>query len=174
MKILLLMPCDEKWTHMATEIYKHLDEETKERTFCMPMFAEYLVDTRAVPNWTHALFQTMIAAQFVYKTAQKEKDDLLLIGNIGDTYEFDVVFNFQDAKEALPYEDLFIQKTKELVREDKTLYKYIKALHTAAESKMALKNCEATAEFLSAYIKTDFKAKEKHQEIKEKYNGRNS
>lgn len=46
MKILILMPCSEAWTYHATGIYKALPQDVKEITFAMPMYMEYLVDTK--------------------------------------------------------------------------------------------------------------------------------
>ena len=34
------MPLDEKWSYIATALYKALDADTKDNTFVMPMFTE--------------------------------------------------------------------------------------------------------------------------------------
>lgn len=46
MKILLLMPLDEKWSYIAAELYKNLTTEAKEKTFAMPMFTEWQIATK--------------------------------------------------------------------------------------------------------------------------------
>lgn len=153
MKLLLLMPCDEKFTYLATGVYKALPAEWKEKCFCMPMFMQYVMETKLTDNWTKAFFYTMVAAEQLYESSGKE--DFLLIGNIGSEYPFDAVFNMQDEGEALPYQDLFIEKVKEVVKDEPMLVNYIAALHGADESKMALQNCTATADFLVRYIESD-------------------
>lgn len=48
MKILILMPLDEKWVYMATGLYKALTAKAKEVTFAMPQYMEYLIDTKII------------------------------------------------------------------------------------------------------------------------------
>lgn len=166
MKILLLMPCDEQHVHAATSIYSNLSDYAQEHTFVMPMFMEYLIQTNAAANWSEAFFKTMLSTQKIYLAAQEEEDDLIIIGNLNNNFTFDVVFNFQEIEESLPYEDNFIQKLREVCETEPTLLKYINKLHIADESKLALRDCGATADFLSRYLvsSADFEKAKKHFE----------
>ncbi len=154
MKILVLMPLDEKWIYMANGIYNALPVETRERTFVMPMFMQYCITTKIADNWAYAVYDAVVAAKKVYETATNAKDDLIIIGNCAADLEFDAVFNFQDLEEDLPYEDKYIEKLRLVVKEDEDLTKWL-VMHEAEESKMSLHNCRATADFLDAYLKTD-------------------
>ena len=153
MKILVLMPCDERMVYAATAIYKNLPKDVQDITFMMPMFMEYLIQTKISPNWTYALFDAMISAENIYKSAKK--DDLIVFGNLPKRMVFDAVFNFQDLEESLEYRDLFIEKVQNIVKDEKILVKHITKLHEASESRLSLRNASATAEFISSYVKTD-------------------
>lgn len=167
MKILVLMPLDERSSHMGLKIYDSLPYEVKEHTFCMPAFMEYLVATKICKNWTYALFDSLLTAKRLYENTE-EDEDLIIIGNTTATHNFDIVFNFQDIEEDLPYQDIFVKKVSEIVTGEKTLENLINNLHKANESKMTLHNCIATADFLSAYIKTDPHLKDIEKEYNEK------
>lgn len=56
MKILVLMPLDERMSYYAAKIYSELSNEIKEITFSMPMFMDYMITTGAAQNWIYALF----------------------------------------------------------------------------------------------------------------------
>lgn len=165
MKILVLMPCDEQHVYAATAIYQALPADVKKQTFAMPMFMQYIVTVRHLNNWVEAFFDTFLGMKAVYKTAEQEKDDLIVIGNAPRNLKFDVVFNFQDIEEALPYEDKFLEKIKEICSDEPVLLRTIADLHKADESIFALMNCTATADFLAAYLQTDPHL----EEIKAKY-----
>ena len=167
MKILVLMPLDERSSHMGLKIYDALPYEVKEHTFCMPAFMEYLMITKACKNWTYALFDSLLTAKRLYEHTD-ENEDLLIIGNTSMNQKFDVIFNFQDIDEDLPYQDFFVKKMQEIVRGEKRLEELINNLHTANESKMTLHNCIATADFLAAYIKTDPHLSDIEKEYKKK------
>lgn len=153
MKILVLMPCDEQHVYAASKIYERLPAEVKDHTFAMPMFMQYLISTKIVGNWVFAFYDTLLSAEKLLDAA--ENDDFILIGNCPNYFKFDAVFNFQDIEEMLPYQDAFIEKIKTLVAEDAGLSTMIATLHEAKESQLALINCQATADFLAAYLKTD-------------------
>ena len=153
MKMLILMPCDEQHVYAATGIYNALPSDLKDKCFCMPMFMEYLRETNQVNNWVRSLFYTVLSAEQLY--AASGKDDFILIGNIGQEFKFDVVFNFQEIDESLPYKDNFMEKCQDIVKEEPFLLQYIAALHSADESKMALQNCRATADFIADYIASE-------------------
>ena len=172
MKILLLMPLDERFAHMAIKIYSALPHEVKDKTVCMPAFMDYLVTTEFCKNWTYALFDTLLTTGHLCET----EEDIIVIGNVSKKYKFDAIFNFQDIEEDLPYKDVFVEKIQEIVKDEKVLEKYISDLYTAEDSKMSLHNCIATADFLAAYSQTDphlDKIKEEYEEKIGKYGGSN-
>lgn len=154
MKILVLMPLDEQSSIMALKIYDALPHEIKDKTFCMPAFMDYLVKTEICKNWTYAFFDSLLTAKRLYENTEEEQD-LIIIGNTCAAHKFDAVFNFQDIDKDLPYKDNFAEKMYEVVKGEEMLENLIKDLHKAEESKMALHNCIATADFLTAYLKTD-------------------
>lgn len=171
MKILVLMPLDEKSVYMAMGIYKGLPHELQDKCFCMPVFMDYLVQTKLVENWGYALFDTLLAAKKIYEVGE---DDLIIIGNTDKNYKFDAIFNFQDIEEDLPFKDEFAAKVKDLVQSEEVLAKLINNLYDNKDSIMPLHNCLATADFLSAYIKTDpglDKLKTEYQKKLENLNG---
>lgn len=170
MKILVLMPCDEKSVHMAAGIYNALPQEIREKTFPMPWFMDWVVQTNLERNWLSSLFRAFVAAKKIYEKTTDD-EDLIIIGNMDKDFKFDAVFNFQDIEESLPYEDKFIDKIKKIVINEDVLYKYVKNLYGNEDSKMALQNCIATADFLTAYLKTDGiekKIKKLNKEYKKK------
>lgn len=153
MKILVLMPLQEQSAYMAMGIYKNLPAEVKDKTFCMPMFMDYLVNTKLVPNWEYALFDTLLSCQKIIEATTDE--DLIVIGNIDKKYEFDVVFNFQDINEDQKYNDPFLDTMRKKVASEALLLNMVNNMHDANESRMPLHNCLATADFLTAYLDTD-------------------
>ena len=50
MKILVLMPCDERTTYVAAKIYKELPNEIKDITFSMRTFMDFLISSKVVGN----------------------------------------------------------------------------------------------------------------------------
>lgn len=167
MKILVLMPLDEKTTYMAAGIYKDLTAHAKDLCLAMPTFMDYLVGTKVAPNWTYALFDTIVSAESVYKTAEAQKKDLIIIGNLPRKYKFDLIVNFQDLFESLPYEDKFVAKVKELVAGEQNLMDKLD-LYENKDSTLSMHNCLATADFLSKYIETDPHLEDIEKEYKEK------
>jgi len=170
MKILILMPCDEQHVYAASGIYKALSDEVKDKCFVMPMFMDYLINTKIVGNWIMAFYDALISAKNLCKAADEKNDDVIIIGNAPSAVKFDAVFNFQDIEEDMAYEDKFIEKIKEIVAENEKLIGYVNDLHKAEESKMPLHNCKATGEFLSAYIKTDAKLNLLKEEYEQRLN----
>lgn len=168
MKILVLMPCDERMTYIAAEIYKNLPKEIKDITFSMPMFMDYLVSSKVVGNWVYAFYDSLISMKNIYKTAAKNNDNLIVFGTAPKNMKFDTIFNFQDSEKPLEYKDKFLEKIKTIVNEEALLKSYIDNLYTAEDSKFKLYNCSATAGFLAEYIKTDPKL----EDIKKKYESR--
>jgi len=161
MKILVLMPLDERSVYMSARLYGSLSDAAKEHAFAMPMFMEYLVQSKIAPNWASSVFQAIISGRSIYRAAKD--DDLIIIGNINKDYAFDVVFNFQDVEKDEEYKDVFVEKLQTI--DDESLAKIINNLYESKDSKMALHNCQASGEFLSSYLKTDPHL----EEIKQKY-----
>ena len=104
----------------------------------------------------------------IYKTAAKNKDDLIVFGTAPKNMKFDAIFSFQDDAEQIPYKDKFLGKVKKIVEDEPKLAAYIENLYGAEDSKFNLYNCTATAGFLAEYIKTDPKL----EEIRAKYEGK--
>ena len=168
MKILVLMPCDERMTYIAAKIYKELPNEIKDIAFSMPMFMDFLISSKVVGNWVYAFFDAFVSMKNIYKTAAKEKDDLIVFGTAPKNMKFDAIFSFQDDAEQLPYKDKFLGKIKKIVADEPKLSAYLENLYGAEDSKFNLYNCTATAGFLTEYIKTDPKL----DEIRAKYEGK--
>lgn len=177
MKILVLMPLDEKWVYAATAIWDKMDDEIRDHCFAMPMFMETTVVWGRSRNWFDAAFFALKCSEYVYKTAEKEGDPLIIIGNMPKDFKFDVVFNFQDMEETLPYEDRFMDRIKKALKEiplvgkesstDSILLEgMVSNLYTAEDSTFSLTNCQATADFLSAYMKSEIDFKEIEEEYK--------
>lgn len=160
------MPLDEKWVYMANGIYNALPHNVKDITFAMPMFMQYCITTKEAPNWLYATFDALVAAKAVYAAAVEK--DLVVIGNCSKDFKFDVIFNFQDIEEDLPFEDKLMSKTQELVKDSEDLYKYINNLYTNEDSSMPLHNIVATADFITAYLETDPKIEQIKKEYKDK------
>ena len=79
-------------------------------------------------------------------------------------YKFDAIFNFQDVEKDEEYKDLYIEKLREVFKNEQTLMSNLE-FYDAAASTMTLHNIAAAAKFLSAYLETDPHI----EEIKEKY-----
>ena len=161
MKILLMIPLDEKWSYIAAALYKNLDTETQNNTFCMPMFTEWqlathnmIIGKELVEHWNVATFGSIVKAREMYHLQDAANKDFLLIGNINPGYKFDAIFNFQDILEDMPYKDLYIEKMREVFKDEPALAKNL-VFYDATASKMPLHNIKATAQFLSSYMKTD-------------------
>lgn len=167
MKILVLMPCDERMTYVAAEIYKNLPNNVKDVTFSMPMFMDYLVSSKIVGNWVVAFYDALVSMKQVYKASGEE--NLIIFGTAPKDLEFDVIFSFQDADQTLSYKDVFLEKIKEMVAEDELLTSKIAALYSVDDVKYALTNCSATAEFLTSYLKSNEKLEEFYEKYKDKF-----
>ena len=160
MKILVLMPCQEQSVYAAAAIYKNMAQDVKDKTFMMPLFMDYLVQTKLTSDWVSSFYDTLVTAKTIIAAANEADDDLIIFGNVNkDMCEFDAIFSFQDIEETLPYEDKFLEKIKQMVSEDELLTSYINHTYSSDDAKMWLRDCRATADFLGAYIKTDTEKK---------------
>lgn len=169
MKILVLMPLDEKWSYIASGLFKALDKEAQDATFCLPMFNEWQLQTGKMvvgadlpKSWSVATFGSLIKAREMYQLQDKAGRDLIIIGNIAPDYKFDAIFNFQDPNEDLSYKDEFLDKLDEY--SDPTLQSALKR-YDASASVFTLHNFTAAGQYISAYLKTDPHL----DEIKQKY-----
>lgn len=182
MKILVLMPLDEKYTYLATALYNALPHEIKDKTFNMPMFMQWAITTKMSQNWTQALVWSLASAGFSVQAAAAKQDDILVIGNCDKEYEFDAVFNMQDINESMPYKDLFLEKVIEQIsanqynqtpEEQETVLKYLSNLYIDKDSKMSLRNISASADFLALYMRTGVNLEEIKQNYKDKLEFKN-
>ena len=162
------MPCDERMIYSAAKIYKELPNDIKDITFSMPMFMDYLISSKVVGNWVYAFFDSFVSMKNIYKTTNRNRDDLIVFGTAPKNMKFDAIFSFQDDAEQMPYEDKFLRKVKEIVKDEPRLAAYVENLYGAEDSKFNLYNCKATAGFLAEYIKTDPKL----EDIRAKYEGK--
>lgn len=155
MKILVLMPLDERLVPAATAIYQALPKEVKDITFAIPMYMEYLVKSKIESSWEEAVVRSLFSSKKLLDVLKPE-DDYILIGNAPKDFKFDAVFNFQDIDESLPYKDVFLEKVKSIfnVEEAPLLQNLLGNLYDGSASTFSMHNCVATADFLSKYIKT--------------------
>ena len=167
MKILVLMPLSEEYTYFAHAIYNAMPATVREKTFMMPAFIDYQLETKLAENSLYATAGALLAAQKCYDQAVEEKQDLIILGNIDKKYKFDVIFNFQDDKEDMAYKDPRAEKFVEIVKDSEIEY-LAHDLYKNEDSTMPLHNPIATADFLTAYLETDPKL----DLIKEEYEAR--
>lgn len=160
MKILVLTPNNANAVKYCTQIWEKLNPEVQNNSFCIPMYIQYLVETKQAKDEVEAFFYAMRAAEMVYKSSNSS-NPLIIFGNMNAGYQFDVVFNFQE-NQYLRYKDYFIEALNEVIKPDgeddsayKTLSVYTTNLHEANESSLTLINIDATSDFLNSYAKTD-------------------
>lgn len=167
MKILVLMPLDEKWVYMAEGIYDKLPLEVRNKTFAMPMFMQYCITTKLTKNWVEAALDALISLKQIYAAAGQQ-GDLIVIGNSDKGLKYDAVFNFQDLEFDMPFKDALMDRVKTVLEPHKEVFKYISNLYTDEDSKMPLHNTRATADFLAAYLQTDPKIEQIEKEYRDK------
>lgn len=160
MKILVLVPNNLTNLGYCMKIWEKLNPEVQQKSFCIPMYIQYLVETKQAADQTEAFFYAMRAAEVAYKNI-KFGDTAIIFGNMNKGYNFDVVFNFQSNNYEM-YKDYFIEALNEVIKPDgeddsayKTLSKYTTNLHEANESSLTLMDVDAACEFLNSYTSTD-------------------
>ena len=160
MKILVLVPNNLTNLEYCMKIWEKLNPEIQEKSFCIPMYMQYLVDTNQVKDQTEAFFYAMRAAEMVYQNV-KTGDTAIIFGNMNKGYKFDTVFNFQNNHYDM-YKDYFIEALNEVIKPDteddssyKILSRYTTNLHEANESSLILMDIDAASEFLNSYTSTD-------------------
>ena len=100
MRILVLVPNNLTNLEYCMKIWEKLSPEIQQKSFCIPMYMQYLVDTKQVKDQTEAFFYAMRAAEMVYNSI-KLGDTGIIFGNMNKDYRFDTVFNFQNNKYAM-------------------------------------------------------------------------
>ena len=161
MKILVLMPLDEKWSYIATELWKNLGKEAKQDSFSMPMFTEWQMQTKKfvlgndlLPHWNVATLGTILKTKEVYQVQAAAHKNFLLIGNISPDFQFDAIFNFQDPSTDALYEDHYLDCLREKFKDTPVIAEQLK-LYDASASTMPLHDIKAAAAFLTSYLQTD-------------------
>ena len=160
MKILVLVPNNLNNLEYCMQIWEKLNPKVQEKSFCIPMYMQYLVETGQAKDQTEAFFYAMRSAEMVYKNI-KVGEVGIIFGNMNKGYKFDAIFNFQNNNYEL-YKDYFIEALNEVIKPDgdddsayKTLSKYTTNLHEANESSLILMNIDAASEFINNYTSTD-------------------
>lgn len=166
MRILILMPLQEQYSYMAMGIEQHLPSELKNITLSMPNYMEYLILTHKTGDWIEAAFGSIRSIESYCKTAK----DYIIIGNVTHDIPFDAIFNFQDLEEALPYKDDLLdyirpcaKKAAEEHADVVSIVNILDNLYTNEDSRLALKDCKATADFIANYFKSEVKHDSKEQ-----------
>ena len=154
MKILVLMPCDERQLYACYKIYQGLNEKAKDKVFFTPMFIDYLLQTKIYSKWIEAFYDTLCRVKQVYN----QNENFILFGNIDKSCKFDAIFSFQDLERTLPYQDGTIEKIKQLdfIKSDPQLLAPLNALYSADDvNQIPLTNCSATAELINKFFDSD-------------------
>ena len=154
MIVLVLMPLDERAVYMGTKVYTCLEEDVQKHAFCVPMYMQYAVTSGLVESWEAAGFYALLAAKNIYKTAKEKGDSLLILGNLPKEFAVDVVFNMQSIDIDEPYSDPFLAKMREKAQSEAVLNQLVQN-YSAEDSTFTLHNCQATADFLTRYLRTD-------------------
>lgn len=160
MKILVLVPNNVTNLEYCMQIWEKLRPELQEKSFCIPMYIQYLVETGQAKDQTEAFFYAMRCAEMIYKNTTKN-DMMIIFGNMNKNYKFDTIFNFQNNTYD-KYKDYFIEALNEVIKPDgdddsayKLLSQYTTNLHEASESSLVLMNIDAACDFLNSYTKTN-------------------
>ena len=160
MNILVLVPNNLTNLEYCMKLWEKLNPEIQEKSFCIPMYMQYLVDTNQVKDQTEAFFYAMRAAEMVYQNI-KAVDTAIIFGNMNKGYQFDTNFNFQNNHYDM-YKDYFIEALNEVIKPDteddssyKILSSYTTNLHEANESSLILMDIDAASDFLNNYAATD-------------------
>ena len=76
MKILVLMPLDERQVFHAMGLYAALDSATKAKCINMPGFMDWAILVGKAKNWEDALLKAIITADKAIR--QKEQEDIIV------------------------------------------------------------------------------------------------
>lgn len=154
MRILVLMPCDERAVYVAAAFYRQLPEKLKDQCFSMPMFMDYLTSTEMVKNWVYAFFDSLVSAEALLR-GLTDNENFIICGNVDKKYQFDIVLNLQEENSNLLYQDNFIDHIKTIVEDEPILSNRISNLYEATDSTLPLYNAELGAQLVADLIATD-------------------
>lgn len=174
MKILVLMPVGTEYSATGFEFYKNLSDYASNSTIVICNVVDYLLETNAQDNYGIAVLNAITGTEKIYEEAVENNEDIVIFGNVNKKYDFDLVFNFQDANDdTLPYKDLLIEKMREISFDSDVPAEELEFynLHTADESQLTLKNSKATAELISELLasKPIINQQDKNEQIKKIY-----
>ena len=169
MKILVLMPLDERQVYNCVGLWKAFvaaqgQEWTSDNIFLMPLYMDYLTTTGKSINLMEAVGQAIIST----KEMVTSNKNIIVFGNLPiSSTSFDYIFNFQQNDQAIPYKDLVLEAICKTAQEsdDDYLKQLFNNFYKADASIMALQNFTATAEFLSKW----YTSEEQMNTVKERY-----
>lgn len=147
MKILVLTPFNKSGAMLCTKIWEQLSPDIQKIGFSIPMYMQYLIETKQAEGLPEAYFYSMKAAELVYNQSSK---DLIMFGNMNADFEFDVVFNLREDDR-----EFFVEALGEIVGDESELLShFLTNQHTGKESVLKLKGIDETAKFLNTYLHT--------------------
>lgn len=147
MKILVLTPFNKSGAMLCTQIWEQLNPDIQHIGFSVPMYMQYLIETKQAEGLPEAYFYSMKAAELVYHQSQK---DLIIFGNMSTDFEFDVIFNLRENDR-----EFFVEALREVVGdESELLAHFLTNQHSEKESVLKLKGVDETANFLNRYLHT--------------------
>ena len=174
MKILVLMPLDERQVYNCVGLWKAFvaaqgQEWTSNNLFFMPLYMDYLTTTGKSINWMEAAGQAIISTKEMVAANNK---NIIVFGNLPVTVTtFDYVFNFQQNDQAIPYKDLVLEVICKTAQEsnDDYLKQLFSNFYKADASIMALQNFTATADFLSKWYTSEKQMAQVTERYKDKF-----
>ena len=168
MKILVLMPLDERQVFHAMGLYAALDSATKAKCINMPGFMDWTILVGKAKNWEDALLKAIITADKAIR--QKEQEDIIVFGNVPvDAAKFDLVVSYKDGADSSSYQDKFLEMMREKAAQEPQLANLTQKMYTADDAKLNMVNRQATGDFLSQYIKTGV---ETDDQLRQQYQNR--
>ena len=173
MKILVLMPLDERQVYNCVGLWKAFvaaqgQKWTSDNLFFMPLYMDYLTTTGKSVNWMEAAGQAIISAKEMVSSSKS----IIVFGNLPvDAATFDYIFNFQQNDQAIPYKDLVLEAICKTAQEsnDDYLKQLFSNFYTADASIMALQIFTATAGFLSKWYTSEEQVDTVTERYKDKF-----
>ena len=168
MKILVLMPLDERQVFHAMGLYAALNPATKAKCINMPGFMDWAVLVGKARNWEDALFKALITANDVVR--KKVQEDIFVFGNVPiDAAKFDLVVSYKDGADSSSYQDRFLEMMRQKAAQEPQLAHLVEKMYTADDAKLNMVNRQATGDFLSQYIETGV---ETDDQLRQQYQNR--
>lgn len=155
MKILIMMPLDERYSFASVGLFNKIDEDIRDKVMIMPYYVDTLHQWYKI-NWELAVKTALSQDEILY-----QQNDII-IGNLNKYSKFDIIFNITDGEHEEPYKDNYVELIEK--KENKNY-----ELHTADESKFCLVNFEAAGKLISKLYKDGKVSEEKLKELKEEY-----